>query len=111
MGLRALIALGFPRPLAFIDRVLGADKLSREYGYGQLDYREVSDILWLWSGSRSASDPYMRGATCVEHHAEPFVLSMPEVSRAGLMAVVAWACDGQRCKITVRCFCSMDVKL
>lgn len=99
MGLRALIALGFLRPLAFMDRVLGADKLSREYGYGQLNYREVSDILWLWSGSRSASDPYMR--LCVEHHAEPFVLSMPEVSRAGLIAVVAWACDGQRCKITV----------
>ena len=75
-------------PLSFVKRVIASDQLE-----GQLSYHDVLTILWQMSrGLARPSVPF-----CVEHQKKPVVLSLQNMSRAGLMAVVAWTCGGSRC--------------
>jgi hypothetical protein len=61
-----------------------------------LRYPDAIDILWF--ESRGLGSPWMR--LCMDHHPEPVVLSVRDLSRAGLIAVVAWACDAPKCRST-----------
>ena len=81
----------FPAPLQFIESVDAKDQFQ-----GQLRFRDVREVLWF--GNRGVGNPELR--LCVEHHTEPVVLSIRDLSRAGLMAVVAWTCDGPQCRFT-----------
>lgn len=72
-----------PAPLNFIQSVV-----AKEQSRGRLGYRDVSDILWFESRGPSRSSVFL----CVNHHPEPVVFSVRDLSRAGLMAVVARAC-------------------
>lgn len=74
-----------PAPLSFVKSVEAIDQVQ-----GQLLYQDVRDILAHW-WERPGST-YMH--LCMEHHPEPVVLSVRDLSRAGLMAVVAWTCQG-----------------
>lgn len=80
-----------PAPLEFIERVAAIDQVQ-----GQLRYPDAIDILWF---ERSGpGSPWMR--LCTDHHPEPVVLSVRDLRRAGLIAVVAWACDAPKCRST-----------
>lgn len=80
-----------PAPLEFIERVAAIDQVQ-----GQLRYPDAIDILWF--ESRGPGSPWMR--LCMDHHPEPVILSVRNLSRAGLIAVVAWACDAPKCRST-----------
>jgi len=72
-------------PLSFVESVESANQVQ-----GQLRFEDVRGILHDW---RSRPDStYLR--LCVEHHPEPVILSVRDLSRAGFMAVVAWTCWG-----------------
>ena len=73
-----------PTPLTFVKSVARVRSKS--------NFRGVVAMLRRWSYSP-------RIPLCAEHQSESVVLSVPSLSRAGLMAVVAWACGCQSCRI------------
>lgn len=85
----------FPAPLKFIDYVLSGEEFAVDQFNEPLRYQEVLDSLWA---SRRWFDERMQ--LCVEHHTEPVCLSVSSMSRAGLMAAVAWTVDGPKCRST-----------
>lgn len=76
-----------PAPLRFVERVAGRDQAR-----GPLNYSLVVDMLS--HGSRGLGGPWM--ILCLECRTQPVVLSVQDLSRAGLMAVVAWTCHGAK---------------
>ena len=74
-----------PAPLSFVESAEALDQVQ-----GQLRFEDVRGILLDWRSSPDST--YLR--LCVEHHPEPIILSVRDLSRAGLMAVVAWFCRG-----------------
>jgi hypothetical protein len=81
----------FPEPLNFVESVVAVEQI-----VGRLRYGGIIDILWR--GVRGPGSPYMR--MCVEHRTEPVVLSVRDLSRTRLMAVVAWTCDAPKARTT-----------
>lgn len=80
----------FPDPLNLIESVVAVEEF-----LGRLHYQGIIDILW--HGLRGPGSPWVR--MCVDH-TEVVVISVRDLSRARLMAVVAWTRDGPKCRST-----------
>ena len=77
-----------PAPLSVIERVVVSDQV-----HGQLNCLSVYDILW-----QARRDPGCPSVPfCVKHQPEPVVISLRDLNRAGLLAVVVWTFHGCRC--------------
>jgi hypothetical protein len=74
-----------PEPLSFVESVEAMNRVQDKSSYD-----DVRGIIADWR--ESPGNAMMR--FCSEHHPEPVVLSLRDLSRAGLMAVVAWTCQG-----------------